>query len=45
MPDGLPIPDPVYNAAMRWNAPLSEQHASILFDALRLDGCERVLDL
>ena len=30
---------------MRWNAPLSELHASILFDALRLDGCERVLDL
>ena len=40
-----PIPDDAYHAAMRWNAPLSEAHASVLLDALELDGAERVLDL
>lgn len=39
------IPDEVRHAAMRWNAPLSEVHASILLDALELDGGETVLDL
>jgi SAM-dependent methyltransferase len=30
---------------MRWNAPLSDAHASILLDEFELDSAERVLDL
>ena len=40
-----PIPDEVWHAAMRWNAPLSEAHASILLDAFELGSARRVLDL
>jgi len=40
-----PIPDEVRHAAMRWNAPLSEAHASMLLDALELDDAQSVLDL
>src|SRR6202012_1527452 len=40
-----PIPDDAYHAAMRWNAPLSEAHASVLLDAFELDDAERVLVL
>lgn len=40
-----PIPDEVWHAAMRWNAPLSETHASILLDALELNGASQILDL
>jgi SAM-dependent methyltransferase len=39
------IPDGVWHAAMRWNAPLSEAHASMLLDEFELDRAERVLDL
>jgi SAM-dependent methyltransferase len=40
-----PIPDDVWHAAMRWNAPLSEAHASILLDAMELSDAESILDL
>jgi SAM-dependent methyltransferase len=40
-----PIPDEVWHAAMRWNAPLSDAHASLLLDAFELEHGERVLDL
>jgi SAM-dependent methyltransferase len=40
-----PIPDEVRHAAMRWNAPLSEAHASVLLEALELDDAASVLDL
>jgi SAM-dependent methyltransferase len=40
-----PIPAHAWHAAMRWNAPLSEPHASMLLDAFELDSAERVLDL
>lgn len=40
-----PIPDEVWHAAMRWNAPLSDAHASMLLDVLELEQAERVLDL
>jgi len=40
-----PIPDEVWHAAMRWNAPLSEAHAALLLDAFELESAERVLDL
>jgi SAM-dependent methyltransferase len=40
-----PIPDAVWHSAMRWNAPLSEAHASILLDEFELGRAERVLDL
>lgn len=40
-----PTPDEVRHAAMRWNAPLSEAHASILLEALELDDVGFVLDL
>ena len=40
-----PIPDAVWHAAMRWNAPLSDTHASMLLDALELDDAASVLDL
>ncbi len=39
------IPEEVRHAAMRWNAPLSGGHASILLDAFDLDEAESVLDL
>jgi len=40
-----PIPDDVRHAAMRWNAPLSDAHASILLDAMELADAESILDL
>ena len=40
-----PIPKEVRHAAMRWNAPLSDAHASMLLDEFELDRAERVLDL
>jgi SAM-dependent methyltransferase len=40
-----PIPDDVRHAAMRWNAPLSGAHASILLDALQPEDATSVLDL
>jgi SAM-dependent methyltransferase len=40
-----PIPEEMFHAAMRWNAPLSEAHAEVLLDAFELDGAQRVLDL
>jgi SAM-dependent methyltransferase len=40
-----PIPKEVRHAAMRWNAPLSAAHASMLLDEFELDRAERVLDL
>jgi precorrin-6B methylase 2 len=40
-----PIPDAMFHAAMRWNAPLSEAHAAVLLDAFELPSAERVLDL
>jgi SAM-dependent methyltransferase len=40
-----PIPEEVRHAAMRWNAPLSDAHASMLLDEFELDRAARVLDL
>jgi SAM-dependent methyltransferase len=40
-----PIPDEVWHAAMRWNAPLSEAHASMLLDEFELEPAECVLDV
>jgi SAM-dependent methyltransferase len=40
-----PIPDEAWHAAMRWNAPLSTAHASVLLDAFELESAQRVLDL
>ena len=40
-----PIPDPVWHAAMRWNAPLSEAHAAVLLDAFEPERAAQVLDL
>ena len=40
-----PIPDPVRHAAMRWNAPLSEAHATVLLDAFEPEQAAQVLDL
>ena len=40
-----PIPDPVWHAAMRWNAPLSEAHATVLLDAFEPERAAQVLDL
>ncbi len=40
-----PIPPEVRYRAMRWNAPLSDAHASMLLDEFELDRAERVLDL
>jgi SAM-dependent methyltransferase len=40
-----PIPAEVWHAAMRWNAPLSDAHASTLLDEFELDQAQRVLDL
>jgi len=44
-----PDPDPesgeVVYSRMRWNTPLSEDHATLLLERLALTGCENVLDL
>lgn len=40
-----PIPPEVRHAAMRWNAPLSEAHASMLLDSLELDDAASIVDL
>ena len=40
-----PIPDSVRHAAMRWNAPLSEAHATVLLDAFEPEQAAQVLDL